>query len=542
MDDAAFGLTWAGKQASLEAAREPPTATLAPETADTWSSSARHAVVEGDNLEVLRVLQRAYRSQVDLVAIDPPYNTGRQFAYDDDWTEPVAAWLDRTGQQDAGQRTRARPDLRGRRHSLWLSMMWPRLALCQDLLADHGFLVVCIDDHEAHHLRVLLDELFGPEQFVADIVWQKAYTANMTARWVSRTHDHLLVYARHAPAARVGRLPRTAAQRGAFKNPDDDPRGPWKAENLSASRPYSKGRFPITTPSGRTVSPPAGRCWRCSLARYEEWLADGRIWFGRDGQGRPMLKKFLAEMDDALTPTTWWPSAECGSNKEASTELKALFDGEAVFDTPKPVRLLRRVLDLFCPRDGLVVDVFAGSGTTGHAVVEANAADGGDRRAVLVQRPTPTDDPRWPTLTRLCHQRVERAARAVDTAAPRYFQLAPASLSPWDPSPPSDAAGLAERLRDRQVAPERTDAAWLSEQLLALGVTLDQQVERRPDGSWWVPDLEVLVCRHDPDPQAVLELRPRGLALPDSAWTDPGVRLPAVKALTQLGCEVRFVP
>ncbi len=421
-------------------------------------------------------------------------------------------------------------------------MMAPRLLGAHGMLADSGFLVVCIDQHEVHHLRLLLDEIFGPEQFVADIVWQNAYTANATARWLSSTHDHLLVYARHAPAATVGRLRRTEAQRAAYRNPDDDPRGPWKAENLSASRPYSKGRFTIVTPSGRRVRPPSGRSWRCSDSQYAAWLADGRIWFGRAGTGKPMLKKYLKEVPDALTPSTWWPSSECGSNKEASTELKAMFDGEVVFDTPKPVRLLRRVVDLFCPTDGLVVDLFAGSGSTGHAVLEANVSDHGTRRFLGVQHGTPTSDARWPTLAAMCRERLRRAAASLQLDGPilRDFRLGPEAVPPWDRRPDDDVEGLRTRLLCDPRCTAPTEEAWATEQLLAMGAMLSTRVRRTPQDGWFDPVAEVLAARRAPTPQTLARLTPRILTVPDSAWPEPAARLAAVHQLRQRGCEVRF--
>lgn len=244
-------------------------------------------------------------------------------------------------------------------------MMYPRLVLLRELLAEDGSIWVTIDDNEAHYLRVLMDEVFGRGNFVTNIVWQKAYTSNQTALHISNTHDHVLVYAKHQALLSVGKVSRTEEQKAKFKSPDNDPRGPWKAENLSAGKFYSAGQFPITGPNGDLFLPPKGRFWRCNKEQYEAWLADNRITFGLQGTGRPMLKKYLREMVDGLTPNTWWEHAQFGSNKEASIHLKELAADQAVvFATPKPEKLIQGILELATEPGELVLDSFLGSGTT----------------------------------------------------------------------------------------------------------------------------------------------------------------------------------
>ena len=234
------------------------------------------------------------------------------------------------------------------------------------MLSDDGSLWVTIDDNEAHYLKVLCDEVFGRANFVANVVWQKAYTSNQTAKHLSNTHDHLLAFAKKFSTFQIGKLPRTEDQKQTFANPDSDSRGPWKAENLSAGKFYAAGQFPIVGPSGETFLPPKGRYWRCNEQQYNSWLHDKRITFGLKGTGRPMLKKFLAEMEDGLTANTWWPHEEAGSNKEASIDLKHMFgDRDDVFQNPKPEKLLQRILTLTTNPGDLVLDSFAGSGTTG---------------------------------------------------------------------------------------------------------------------------------------------------------------------------------
>lgn len=295
-------------------------------------------LIFGDNLLALKALEQEFSGKVKCVFIDPPYNTGSAFTYYDDGLE----------------------------HSIWLGLMRDRLEVIRRLLSEDGSLWITIDDNEAHYLKVLCDEIFGRANFIANVVWQKAYTSNQTAKHLSNTHDHVFAYAKDVNVFQIGKLPRTEEQKQTFSNPDNDSRGPWKAENLSAGKFYAAGQFPIIGPKGQEFLPPKGRYWRCNEQQYESWLREKRITFGKSGDGRPMLKKFLAEMKDELTANTWWSHEEVGSNKEASIDLKTMFgDRDDVFQNPKPEKLLQRILTLTTAPGDLVVDSFAGSGTTG---------------------------------------------------------------------------------------------------------------------------------------------------------------------------------
>jgi len=543
-----YGLSWVGKRDAIRLAAASADGTLIPDREGSLGfDRGVHAFVEGDNLEVLKVLQRAYYGRVKLIFIDPPYNTGNQFLYRDNFRDRTEAYLRKTGQSDGGGRLTSRPETAGRLHSSWLSMMYPRLLMARNLLRDDGFLVVAIDDHEVHNLRHLLDEIFGPENFVANAVWHKAYVANMTARHVSTTHDHIVVYAKDASRASVGRIPRTEAQLAAFTNPDDDLRGPWKAENLSSGKPYSAGHYPIETPSGREVLPPSGRSWRCHRDQFDAWREDGRIWFGKRGDGRPMLKKFLSEVRDGLTPETWWSHTEVGSNKEASTQLKALFDGRAVFDTPKPVRLVRRIIDLFGSRDGVVVDFFAGAGVTAEAVLEANRADGGDRRFLLVQLPEPVDNG-YDTIAEICRERIRRVlATTGDPASFRAFRLARSGWSTWESR---DADGdLAARILaavDRR-EPDREDGDRIWEVALRGAFGLDSSIAslQVEDQTLWRVADSLVACFDTPLAQATLaairEISPDRLVLSEGAFAgDESARQNAIFNLRADGIEVRL--
>ena len=494
-----YGMSWPGKADCFRTIQEPSLGTLRPSPEESVAfDTTENLIIEGDNLEVLKLLQKSYLGKVKMIYIDPPYNTGNDFIYPDNYTESLQTYLEYTGQvDDEGHRFGTNTDTDGRFHSKWLNMMYPRLYLARNLLREDGVIFISIDDNEVDNLRKLCSDIFGEENLIANAVWEKAYTANMTARFVSNTHDHVLIYSRNAEAAALGRFPRSEEQTAKFKNPDNDPRGPWKAENLSAGKYYSAGQFEIAGPSGQTFLPPSGRYWRCSESQYQKWLADGRITFGQGGDGRPMLKKFLSDVQDGLTPSTWWDHQAFGTNKEASLELKEMFGGEAFFDTPKPVRLVRRMCELATGDDDFVLDFFAGSGTTAHAVLDLNKRDGGNRKFILVQLPEPTGRGDYPTIADITKERVRRViAKLSDEdagkldldggTAPdrgfRVFKLAESNFKPWNAQVAHDAQALEEQLDMHvdHVREGRSNEDLLYEILLKSGFPLTTPVDAAP--------------------------------------------------------------
>lgn len=296
-------------------------------------------LISGDNLLALKALEHEFTGKVKCVYIDPPYNTGSAFAHYDDGVE----------------------------HSLWLSLMRDRLECLRRLLSADGSIWINIDDNECHYLKVLMDEVFGRANFVASVIWQKVYTTKNSARHFSDMHDYILVYARDKEVWSIGNLPRSAKQDDAYDNPDEDPRGPWKATPLHARNPYSQGLYPIKSPKGRVIAgPPSGTYWRVSKRKLEEMIADNRIWWGKNGDGIPAQKRFLSEVKQGVTPSTLWLHEEAGHNGEAKNEIRALFpNSEDMFLTPKPERLLKRVIEIASEPGDIVLDSFAGTGTTG---------------------------------------------------------------------------------------------------------------------------------------------------------------------------------
>ena len=418
-----YHLDWPGKREALLAANAPIAKALRPcreESVDF--DTTKNLFIEGDNLDALKLLQETYLGEVKLIYIDPPYNTGNDFVYEDDFAEDTETYFVRSNQRDGeSKRLVANTESNGRFHSDWISMIFARLQLARNLLADDGVIFISIDDHEVANLRKICDQVFGEVNFIATIVWQKRYVSNVTAQWLSDMHDYVLVYGKSRDSLRFANWDRTEEQRAAYKNPDNDPRGVWRAQDLSASKPYAAGLFEITGPTQLKFLPPPNRYWRCNEHQFDKWRADNRIWWGVNNNARPMLKSFLTESDRGITPHTWWDHEFAGHNKEATLELKSLFDGVSPFDTPKPVKLMNRLLELASQPNSLVLDFFAGSCSMAQAVIHKNAEDGLNRRFIMVQMPEPMDEKRewfkkgYRTISDIAKERIRRVGRKIQT-------------------------------------------------------------------------------------------------------------------------------
>lgn len=388
-----YHLNWPGKREALLAANAPIAKTLRPCREESVEfDTTNNLFIEGDNLDALKLLQETYLNRVKMIYIDPPYNTGKEFIYDDDFAVEAEEYLLRSGQASGeGARLVANTEANGRYHSDWLSMMYPRLRLARNLLRDDGVLFISIDDNEVSNLRRICDEVFGEANFVATVVWQKVYAPKNTAQWFSEDHDFILVYARGKGLWKPQPLPRTEAMEARYSNPDNDPRGPWKAENFTARNRYEAGIYPITCPSGRVIEgPPTGRYWVYDEDTFKRLDEDNRIWWGADGSNSPAVKRFLSEVAGGRTPQTLWTYKEVGHTQDAKkTLLKYVpFEHtENVLNSVKPVELVQRMLQLAGPADDetIVLDFFSGSATTAHAVLKQNAEDGGKRRFIAIQ-------------------------------------------------------------------------------------------------------------------------------------------------------------
>lgn len=494
--DEKYGLNWHGKRAARQLALTPSTGTLrpCPEDSVDWDTT-QNLMIEGDNLEVLKLLQKSYAGKVKLIYIDPPYNTGKDFVYPDNFHDSIQNYMELTGQVEGGRKISSNTDASGRFHTDWLNMIYPRLKLAHSLLKDDGVIFVSIADHEIHNLRAAMNEVFGEENFIASVIWQKVFSPKNSARHFSEDHDYIVVYAKNAEVWTPRLLPRTEEMESRYANPDNDPRGPWTSGDLSARNYYGEGTYPVTCPSGRVIDgPPPGTYWRVSKPKFDEMDREKRIWWGADGGNMPRLKRFLSEVKDGRVPQTLWTYQEVGHTQEAKKELIAAVDfpnSDVVFDTPKPTRLMRRILQLATSPDraDVVVDFFAGTGTTMDAVFAQNAEDGGKRRCILVQLPEPlagAEAAGWTTIADITRARIKGAGQRHKEADPmfsgdvgfRTFRLDTSNITAWAPKRDDLAKSLFDHL-DHVVA-DRSHDDVLYEMLLKLGLDLCVPIESKP--------------------------------------------------------------
>jgi adenine-specific DNA-methyltransferase len=473
-----YNFTWNGKNQARQIAQTPTTGTLrpCPEDSVNWDNTD-NLFIEGDNLEVLKLLQKSYHKKVKMIYIDPPYNTGKDFVYKDNFRDNMSNYLEQTGQVNGeGRKLSTNPETSGRYHSDWLNMMYPRLKLARNLLKDDGVIFISIDDNEQKNLKALCDEVFGEDNFINNVIWQKKYAPANDAKWLSDNHDFILCYAKDKQQWRPNLLPRSEEAIARYKNPDNDPRGVWKAGDLSV-KSYSKANdYPITTPSGRVVHPPASACWRVSQSKLAEMIADNRIWFGKDGNNVPAFKRFLSEVKDGVTAMTVWTYSEVGHNQAAKQELKKIFpETKDIFDTPKPVSLLTRLLDIGSDKDSLILDFFAGSGTTAHAVMAKNQTDQGQRRFITVQLPEPTGKTDFDTISDFTLERIKRVGVQTASNGVKKFKLDTTNIKPWDTETTNVQASLENAVESIKL--DRTEEDVLYEILLKYGLELTTPVE-----------------------------------------------------------------
>lgn len=382
-----YELTWAGKRAAIADANRRTDRTLRPDMkkSEYWEET-ENLYIEGDNLEVLKILQESYLEKVKVIYIDPPYNTGEDFIYKDDFALSQEAYEQRAGLcNEEQERLFRNTDTNGRFHSDWCSMIYSRLLLARNLLSGDGVIFISIDDHEQDNLKKICNEVFGEHNFIAQIVWERAFSPVNLKKHFSESHDYILCYAKRLEQAVCNGLPRSSENDARYSNPDHDPRGPWTSGDLSVGPAVLDRIYEITTPGGRKVMPPSGYCWRLDRETFERYKRENRIWFGESGDNVPRIKRFLSEVKQGITPMTVWKYTDVGSSQDATKELKRLFDGKAFFDYPKPVELIKRCIRLYGDKECTVMDFFSGSGTTAQAVMELNAEDHGHRKFIMVQ-------------------------------------------------------------------------------------------------------------------------------------------------------------
>ena len=508
-----YQFTWPDKKKSVLLANAPINKTLRPvrdnETVPTGADSegkpycstgsmnfdtTENLYIEGDNLEVLKLLQETYLGKIKMIYIDPPYNTGNDFVYEDDFAQSTDEYLANSGQYDEdGNRMAQNTESNGRFHTDWLNMIYPRLKLAKDLLTDDGVIFISIDDNEQENLKKCCDEVFGGQNFVAQLVWERAYAPKNDARFISNSHDYVLMYARNLDGFVIGRLPRTEEANARYQNPDNDPRGVWKPSDLSVKTYNAACDYPITTPSGRVIEPPAGRCWRLSKNAFLERLQDNRIYFGADGNSVPCMKRFLTELKyDGMAPTSIMFYKDVGHSQEGAKEVTKLLNA-GVFDGPKPIRLLTRLLTLANLKDdSLVLDFFSGSATTAHAIMQMNADKGSHIKYVMVQLPEVCDGKGtaykagYKTICEIGKERIRRAGRKIKEDSPlttqdldtgfRVLKCDTSNMKEVYYNPAEYEVSLFSRLEDN-IKEDRTPEDLLFQVMLDLGVLLSGKIE-----------------------------------------------------------------
>lgn len=551
-----YQFTWPDKKKAMLAANAPITATLRPVVADSVGKDgtpggfdSENLYIEGDNLEVLKLLQETYLGKVKMIYIDPPYNTGNDFVYEDDFAQSAADYMDNSGQYDEeGNRLVTNTESNGRFHTDWLNMIYPRLRIAKDLLADDGVIFISIDDNEQENLKKCCDEIFGADNFIAQMVWQKR-TSPDARRIVSAGHEYVLAYIKNSEIGHevLNPLPFDDADYARYKNPDNDPNGPWISTDCTAQGGHgTKDQFyDMVTPAGRVVKLQEGLCWRYTKKRMEEEIAAGHIWFGSDGNGVPRKKTYLADRA-GKTMWTWWPNTEVGHTQEATKEIATLLGQSGIMDFPKPIRLMKRIVHIASKKDSIILDFFSGSATTAHAVMKLNAEDGGHRKFIMVQLPEKTDEKSeaykagYKNICEIGKERIRRAGRKIKEdaglTAPadldigfRCLRLDESNMKPVYYTPDEvgqqDLFSLVDNVKE-----DRTPEDLLFQVMLDLGVLLSSSIEVKEIAGkkvFNVADGFLLACfDHDVTEEtvkAIAQMKPYYAVFRDSSMANDSV-------------------
>ena len=544
-----YGLSWKGKSDVFTTIQEKTVQTLHPDRANSvdWDTTG-NMFIEGDNLAALKILHKAYYDKVKMIYIDPPYNTGNDFIYNDDFKQTRRSYETEAGiTDDEGNVVRddgLRTNTGGHKHSNWLNMMHPRLFLARNLLRQDGVIFVSIDDNEVHNLRLMMNEIFGEENFVAQIVWERAYAPVNLKHHFSESHDYIVCFARNIDLLDKLSLKRNEAADARYKNPDNDPRGIWQSDNFSVGPANQKNIYEIVTPSGRKILPPSGRSWLFSQERTNELIADNRVWFGDNGSGVPRYKRFLSEVKDGVTPMTVWKYTDVGHSQDATKEVKDLFDGVAYFDYPKPVKLIKQLASLCTNDNDIILDFFSGSGTTAHAVAELNAEDGGNRQWICVQLPEQTSEKSeafkagYANIADIARERIRRAGAKIradqaDKLASRSvpldlgfraYRVGDSNFKQWN-----ELASNPEEIRQQALAnldpleEGATDDDLLTELLLKRGISPLAKIEQY-DSFCFIPPEKLVICLAYSMTEelftAILATKPSSIIILDRAFGD----------------------
>ncbi|MGB3111212.1 MAG: site-specific DNA-methyltransferase [Psychrobacter alimentarius] len=503
----AYGLSWAGKHQVYRELKMPTSQTLLPQPEESVNfDTSQNLFIEGDNLAVLKILQKSYHSRIKMIYIDPPYNTGSdRFVYADNFSESISDYKARAGQTDEDGNLTHSDGMRGNRkengqyHSNWLNMMYPRLALAKSLLREDGVIFVSIDDNEVANLRLLMDEIFGEENFVANFIWEKR-TNRENRKVVSNRHDYILCYRKSdmIEDKALKQLPMTEKALSSYKNPDNDPRGLWKSDPATAQAGHgTKSQFyELIAPSGKVHKLQSGRCWLYTKPEMDLAISDNRIWFGKSGEGVPRVKTYLNAKDRGLTPESILFAEINGTNESSKNSLKSLFEGVAVFDTPKPVELLKTLIQMTDEKEGIYLDFFAGTSALAQSVLELNSDDGLNRKFIMVQIPEVTEadseayKAKFTNIAEISKERIRRAATHIKAKLPecvdskaldfgfKTYKLANSNFIPWRQPATYDADSLMAQLEKHldPIADTATTDGIITELMLKEGYTLTATV------------------------------------------------------------------
>ena len=557
--DEMYQFTWPGKQEARREAARPATKTLRPVVEDSvdWDNT-QNLYIEGDNLEVLKLLQKSYMGKVKMIYIDPPYNTGNDFVYDDDFAASQDDYDLFAGNIDElGNRYRKNTETNGRFHSDWCSMMYSRLMVARSLLTEDGVIFISIDDNEQKNLKNICDEIYGSTNFLAQVIWERAFSPINLMKHFSPSHDYILVYAKNGENAVCNGIKRSEEANDRYSNPDNDPRGVWSSSDISVGPAIQENVYTITTPSGREVEPPAGRSWSLSRKAFRERLQDNRIWFGPDGNGVPRIKRFLSELrKTGVTPMTIWKHTEVDHSQGATQKLAKLFDGKKYFDYPKPVTLIQRCISLYSNKDSLILDFFSGSATTAHAVMQLNAEDCGNRKYIMVQLPeeTPEDSEArkagYNTIPEIAKERIRRAGKKIKEESPlttqnldtgfRVFRLSDSNFEEVKKAPGEyDQSQLDLFLNN--VKSDRTDLDLLFGAMLNWGVQLSlSMTSEEVDGKmiYSVNEGDLVACFADDITEnivkAMADKQPLRVLFRDSCFARDDAKINVFETLKQL--------
>ena len=424
-----YELNWAGKQNAKKIVQQGiGNKTLKFLAKDSKNADTTENIyIEGDNLEVLKLLRQNYYNSIKMIYIDPPYNTGNDFVYNDTFK------MDKEESDKAegiisenNEKLQKNQKSTNRYHANWLNMMYPRLKLARDLLTDDGVIFISIDDNEQANLKRLCDEIFGEKNFVAQVIWERAYAPVNLKKHFSESHDYIICYSKNVNLSVNNGLKRSEEADNRYANPDNDPRGIWQSDNFSVGPAVESNIYKIISPSGRENYPPNGRSWRVSEEKFKEMLLDNRVWFGEDGNGVPRQKRFLSEVKNSITPMTIWKYTEVGHSQDATKKLKELFNGIHVFDYSKSIELVKRCVELYTDKNDIILDFFSGSATTAHAVMQLNSEDNGNRKYMMVQLPEITDEKSeafkagYKNIAEIGKERIRRAGEKIKQEIDEY--------------------------------------------------------------------------------------------------------------------------